>query len=144
MTETVRAVAFNATAIHSSFFTDQGFYLLIEQFRVLDQRFSLNLLLGAHAIAFAREKNVYARFGAPQGVEMVYRDFISRYYNLSMGGFVYPPIQGKSYYNLWLRWGTRGLFGEINYLAWREPFGSESLTTSSVGISLGFPLAQFF
>lgn len=144
ITETMRLVMFDATSLHKKFFTDFGIYLLIEQVRTLDERFSLNFLLGAHGIGFRFLEDTFVRISAPQGVEVVFRDFLFRKYNASLGAFVYPPIQGRSYYNIWLRYGKSALFGEFNYISWREEVVGYSLFNRSVGVTVGFPLGTLF
>lgn len=145
MREQMRIVAFDAAALHSAFFNDFGIYLMLEQIRVMDERFSMNLLLGAHTLTYKIPSGVYMRFSAPQGLEFVFRDFLKRRHNLALGGFFYPTIRGRSYYNSWLRWGTAGLFAELNFISWREPLEDEdgSLYNRSLGVSIGFPVASF-
>ena len=87
---------------------------------------------------------VHFNFGAPQGFEAIYHDFLGVNKTMTVGGFVYPPIDGKSYYNGWLRYGTSGFFIEVNYLSIRTKFEGDEVGTKSVGASIGFPLAKFF
>ncbi|MGE4232853.1 MAG: hypothetical protein AB7F43_05930 [Bacteriovoracia bacterium] len=141
--EKVRLVFFSIIPIASTIFADSGLYVVTEQFRSLDRHFSLSILLGAHVLAFPGLGKNNVQFSAPQGFEIVYRGLFGRRDNLSLGAFVYPPIGGRSYYNAWLRWGT-SIFGELNYIAWREPLSeSESVYTRSVGVSFGMPLFRF-
>lgn len=142
ISEGVRFVGFNATSLGAQGYNDLGFYLHNENFKVLDRRLSLNLLLGGHVIGFSAGGSSYFLFGIPQGIEMIYTDFLVRGKNLSMGGFVYPKIDGKSYHNLWLRWGFR-TFVEINFILWEEMIHGQSIFSRNLGVSLGFPLAQF-
>jgi hypothetical protein len=142
ITETVRAVAFNATALSNLGFSDLGIYLGMENFRVIDRRLVLNILLGGHAIGYFSRGDAFIRFGVPQGFEVVYTDAFKPGNNLSAGGFIYPLIEGKSYYNLWLRWGSR-VFGEINYIAWEEMLNGDRHASRSLGVTVGFPFFQF-
>ena len=88
----------------------------------------------------------YLRPGGPQGIEIVYRDAFKRAHNFSVGAFAYPPINDRSYYNVWLRWGTGKFFGELNFISWREKAGtydSQTVFNRSMGVSFGFPLFRF-
>ena len=143
LTEGMRVVLFDAMALHRSYFTDVGLYLNAEQVRTIDGRFSLNLLLGAHVIGFRSAGKFNLPFSAPQGIEIIYRDAFMRNRNLSAGAFLYPPIQDRSYYNLWLRWGSPSVFAEFNYISWEEPAGGASVRSRSAGLSVGFPLFRF-
>lgn len=143
MTAANRLVFFSANALNSSFYTDFGVYFVTEQFKTMDRRLSLNLHLGAHMIGFNYKNSMLFKFSGPQGIEVIFRDFFKRRYNLSVGAFLYPPIQGRSYYNTWVRWGTAALFWEFNYMAWRESVSDASLFNRSYGLCVGFPLARF-
>lgn len=144
VTETMRLVAFDATAAHKKFFTDFGVYLSNEYIKTLDRRFILNIMLGAHVIGFSAENKTNFIIGAPQGVEMIFKDAFCKGYNFAAGAFIYPPIQRKLYYNLWLRWGSGRLFGEVNYIAWQEVLEKDRAYSRSLGITFGFPLFRFF
>jgi hypothetical protein len=141
---TTRIVYFNATPLHVRSFADQGLYLWTEQFALLDRRFTVNLLLGMHSLLFRSTGKLRFVPSFPQGLEGVFLDFGARAHNLSGGAFFYPQIQGRSYYNFWLRWGSARLFWEVNYLAWKEPLGAGSAQTESLGISVGLPLLRLF
>lgn len=136
--------AFNATAVHKNFFTDTGFYIKSESVRLFDRRVTLYVMLGANLIGFKYGAETQKKWGAPQGFEAAYRDFLSPNRSLVFGAFVYPPIDGKSYYNAWIRYGSPSLFGELNYLGVRNRFENESVYVRSLGFSVGFPLARFF
>lgn len=142
--ETVRLTAFNATAIHKNFFSDTGLYVKTNSVRLFDQRVSGYLMLGANLVGYKYGPSTRFNFGAPQGFEAVFHDFLALNKTLTAGGFIYPPIDGKSYYNAWLRYGAPGFFFEMNYLAIRTQFESDAISTKSVGVSIGFPLARFF
>ncbi|MBS1961847.1 MAG: hypothetical protein JST04_06500 [Bdellovibrionales bacterium] len=142
--ETVKFTAFNATAIHKNYFTDTGLYFKSESAKILDQRVTLYLMLGANFVGFKYGADTQKKWGAPQGFEAVYSDFLSPNHTLVFGAFIYPPIDGKSYYNSWIRYGSGAIFGELNYLSIRNQFDGESVYVRALGFSLGFPLAKFF
>ncbi len=143
VSETMRVVAFNATAVHGKLNTDLGVYLNSESVRSMDRRFSLNLMLGGHLLGFASEGGNRFVFGAPQGVEAILRDAVLPGYSAALGAFIYPSIQGKAYYNVWLRWGTDGVFAEFNYISWEERWSNLRAFSRSAGICVGFPLVRF-
>jgi hypothetical protein len=140
----MRIVMFNATAIHSQYYSDIGIYLLTEQTRSIDKRMSFNLLLGLHGIVFKDGDNTVFKLGGPQGAEFIFRDFLKRNHNLGLGAFIFPETSGKSYYNVWLRWGTPSFFGELNYIAWKETVDDHTVYSRSFGLCVGMPLARFF
>lgn len=141
--ERMRIALFNAIAVHEKYFSDMGLYLVIEQIRAIDERFSLNLLLGVHALAFRFRNNTFFRPSAPQGAEAIFRDFLVRSHNLGVGAFIHPVIFDRAYYNIWIRWGKPSFFGEFNYILWREGVQGSALYNRSVGLSVGFPIARF-
>ena len=144
LSETSRIVFFDAFPIHSRWYNDFGLYFNNETSRTLDERLTVNLLLGFHWIAFSSPIGVQYRLGVPQGFEIILRDAFGRRKNASVGGFFYPPIDGKSYYNTWARVGTSRLFAEMNYLAWSEkmPNGGKA-SSESIGVCIGAPLLFF-
>ena len=142
VTEELRLVSFGAATLDNHFTTDFGLYVSTEYTRFLDRRFVVNLLLGAHAIGFASQGQYYLRVGVPQGVELSFTDFLAKGRNLTGGFFLYPLINGVSYYNIWLRWGSPRLFGEFNFISWDEPLGSRNIHSDSAGFSVGFPLGR--
>jgi len=142
-TPDVRIVYFNATAIHRRGYADNGLYLWIEQARMVDDRLSLNLLLGANMLAYSHHDHVRWRLTAPQGFELVFRDLFAPNRSGMFGAFLYPDLFDRSYYNLWLRWGSPQLFGELNYIHWKQPHAGGVTSSTSVGISFGMPIARF-
>ncbi len=147
VSEAWRMVLFDATAFHKRFYTDFGIYFLSNYVTVLDDRLLVNLLLGGHVLGYKTNGTTYLTPGAPQGTEIVFKDFLKKQHNLSAGIFYFPPP--KTYYNGWLRWGSGSLFFEFNFLSWQIPFGDEKTFTQrvyarSVGFSVGFPLCVFF
>jgi len=144
MSDSTYFTAFNATAIHKNYFSDTGLYFKSESVRFLDRRVTLYVMLGANMIAFKYGSDAKRKWGAPQGFEAVYRDFLSPNRSLVFGAFIYPPIDGKSYYNSWIRYGSPAIFAEVNYLGIRDKFEGDSVNVRTVGFSIGFPLARFF
>jgi hypothetical protein len=148
-TPEARVVFFNATTFNRYGFSDSGLYLWTEQTRFFDDRVSFNILLGANFLLYHRVNKFVWRVNAPQGLELIFRDFLSRNRNVTVGGFLYPDISGSAYYNAWLRWGSPRFFGEVNYLYWREPFtsgASKTLTstkTQTFGVTFGMPLFRY-
>lgn len=146
VSETMRLVAFDATAFSSSsYFTDLGVYFSNQSVLALDRRLAMNVMLGAHTMLFPVNGQATLKFGVPQGFEIIFKDALAKGKNLSAGAFIYPPIQGRSYYNAWLRWGSSMPFYELNYIAWQEPLGNDTRAYSrSAGISVGFILPSFY
>lgn len=143
-TPDVRIVYFNATAVHRRGYADNGLYLWLEQARMVDDRLSFNLLLGANMLVYSHRDRLEWRMTAPQGFELVYRDLFMRNRSAMLGAFLYPDLFDRSYYNVWLRWGSPQLFGELNYIHWKQPHSDGVTSSTSVGISFGMPLARFF
>ncbi len=142
-TETMRVVAFDALTFNQYLPTDLGFYFSSEQVRTIDRRLSINLMLGVHFTGFRSRGQYFLLPGAPQGLEVIGYDILKRNHNLVVGAFVYPEIGGKEYYNFWLRWGPPGLFGEFNFISWKEKVNEVPFQSRSIGVSVGFPLARF-
>lgn len=140
--EGVRAVAFDATTINSKPFTDLGLYFSFENSRFLDRRVIFNFLVGGHAIVFQNLGLSVFKFGAPQGVELTFLDFLKPGMNAMTGAFIYPSISGTQYYNAWLRYGN-SIFAEINYIDWQVPVQNSTVSSRSLGVSVGFPIASF-
>lgn len=140
----MRSVLFSILPIHSKIFNDTGIYLMIEQARILDNRMSINFLLGGHGILFPYDGANYFRFSFPQGIEVVFRDLPFRRNNLMFGAFAYPFAGERSYYNIWVRWGMGPYFGEVNYIKWDEIVRSGTLVGAEMwGLSFGMPLMEF-
>lgn len=144
ITEQLRLLAFDATTIDPHLTTDFGLYIGTEYLKFLDRRVVINLLLGAHALGFRSLGEYYVKLGVPQGVEITLVDVLKKSCNVQTGFFLYPLINGKSYYNVWFRWGSPRLFGEFNYISWDETLGSQGIHTDTAGVSIGFPIGKFF
>lgn len=142
--ESTRFVMFDATAFNHNFFSDVGVYISNESLKVFDRRLTFSVMLGGHAIAFPSGGATHFVIGAPQGAELMFRDFLEAGKNLSFGSFVYPPIDDKAYYNVWLRWGSPAFFGEFNYIGWGEKIAEQKITSRSLGVSVGFPIARLW
>jgi hypothetical protein len=142
--EIFRIVAFNATSFNSNWFSDTGVYFQTDNFKVLDKRLQMKLLFGAETLSFAAAGGPKAVVGVPQGFEIIFRDFGGKGHNLTGGAFIYPLINGKKYYNTWVRWGSSQLFGEFNFIDWQEPVGSGFVSSTSFGVTVGAPLIRFF
>ena len=145
--ETLRIAAFNATAPHAAGFSDTGFYVVTEQFNVFDHRYFMRVLLGLNGVAYRANGATYFSFGGPQGFELTITDFAGKRRNLALGAFIYPLINRRSYNNIWLRWGSPAVFGELNFINWQYPLGDNESDgrayMRSLGISIGFPLTRF-
>jgi hypothetical protein len=142
--DALKMALFSAFPIRKSPEVDTGLYVIVEQFRGIDERVTLNLLLGAHALSFRSQGEYLHRWSAPQGVEMSFRDCLVRTQNLTLGGFFYPKIEGRSYVNTWIRYGNAKFFTEFNFITWQEPITTGTFSVKSAGLSIGFPLFRAF
>ncbi len=144
ITESMRLVAFGASTIDPHLTTDFGIYMHSEYLKFIDRRVVISLLLGMHAVGFRSQGNYYVIPGFPQGFELGFIDAFKKGYNFMSGMFIYPESDGKSYYNLWVRWGSSRMFGEFNYIAWSEKIDHQPVSAKNFGLSVGFPIARFF
>jgi hypothetical protein len=144
LNEQNRMAAFSAVPIGDSPHLDQGLYLVTEQARALDDRLSVYLLLGAHALEFTSNGKSNFAFSAPQGIEMQYKDPFVKRTSVTIGSFYYPEINGRSYVNGWIRYAWGSGFLELNYIRWKEWADTTTFTAKSFGISYGFPLFKAF
>ncbi len=142
--DVLKMALFSAFPIRKSPEVDTGVYLIVEQFRGIDERVTLNLLLGAHALSFRSGGEYLHRMSAPQGIEMSFKDCLIRTQNLMLGGFFYPKIEGRSYVNTWVRYGNSKFFTEFNFITWQEPVTGGVFAAKSAGLSIGFPLFRAF
>jgi len=138
-----RIVAFDISAFWPRAYTDFGLYLLSQQFKLIDRRLWLSVLIGGHTLFFDPGDRLRASFSLPQGVEIGFLDFFKQGYDLIAGGFIYPPIDSRIYYNVWLRWGSPHIFYELNYIYWQEPTSLGAVNVKNIGVSIGFPVASF-
>jgi len=138
--DALKVVGFGALPIRPKPELDIGLYLMMEQFRGVDERISLNLLLGAHSLSYISPvdgKRVNAMSG-PQGIELTFRDLFFPNANFLIGGFFYPELNQRSYMNTWVRYGYGPYFLELNFIEWKEP--KPYFYSKSFGLSVGFPL----
>jgi hypothetical protein len=143
LSDPMRIVFFNATAFDRNYFSDTGLYLNLDQFTALDGHFAFKLLLGMHALAFPANGVNQTNFSLPQGFEASFKDLGGRNRNLLAGAFIYPKINDRSYYNVWVRWGSSRFFGEFNYIKWSELADEQLFECSSIGLSFGGHLWSF-
>jgi len=143
LSEPMRIVLFNATSMDRNYFSDTGLYLSLDQFTGLDGYVAFKLLLGLHGLAFPTGLGRQLNFSLPQGFEFTLKDVGGRNKNVLAGAFLYPPINDRSYYNVWLRWGSSRFFGELNYIKWSEPYSGGITSSSSLGLSVGGHIWSF-
>lgn len=137
--DALKVASFGALPFRSNPEVDWGFYLVMEQFRGIDERVSLNLLLGAHVLSYVPSSGVRSSaMSGPQGVELIFRDLFATNQNFMIGGFFYPEIKDRSYVNAWVRYGSNQYFLELNFIEWHEP--KPEFYSKSFGLSVGFPL----
>ncbi len=143
--EGFRLVGFGLWTFEAHQYADLGLYFYVESGRFLDRRISTHLLVGGHGLHFKALDQGYMSATFPQGFEVVYSDAFIPGNNLKLGAFIYPPISQASYYNCWLRWGAKK-FIELNYIAWQvQPSENTPIfSASTLGLSVGFPLIQFW
>jgi len=143
LSEPMRIVLFNATSMDEHYFSDTGLYLSLDQFTGLDGHVAFKLLLGLHGLAFPTRLGPQLNFSLPQGFEFTLKDVGGRNRNVLAGAFLYPPINDRSYYNVWLRWGSSRFFGELNYIKWSEPYSGGITSSSSLGLTVGGHIWSF-
>lgn len=137
--DALKIATFAALPIRPSPEIDWGGYLVMEQFRGVDERISLNLLLGAHLLSYVSSTGERTNsVSGPQGIELIFRDLFCKNMNFMFGGFFYPKINERSYLNAWVRYGTNSIFAELNFIEWQEP--NPYFYSKSFGLSIGFPL----
>jgi hypothetical protein len=139
-----RIVAFGGFHVNEQRDLDVGGYLSSETVRFFDRHASVNVLLGAQLIGFMNNGVYVTRLGIPQGAEVVWRDVGLPGWNVLLGAFFYPPIDGRIYASAWARYGTARLFVEANAMFRQEPLDDGGRAQAqSVGLSLGAPLFFF-
>lgn len=139
-----RFAVFHASPLHETIWGDTGFYLITEQIRDVDQRLSVNFLLGGQIQNFRRGSTHYLRLSGPQGIEITFKDLFKKGTLATTGMFFYPFVGGASYYDVWVRWGQPSLFAEVNWISWRQTIQDKMVTASAFGLSIGTTLARFF
>lgn len=132
---------FDALVVNESRFNNAGIYFAYEIADAFDKRVSIYPLLGAQILSFKYNKLTTTKhdFIYPQGFEAVFRHaFGLKNYTVVYGMFL-STSSSVTYDNLWVRWG-RGYFWELNYIRW----GQDKQEATTYGLSIGFPLANFY
>ncbi len=140
LTETTSIKAFDALIYDGTAFNNSGLYYSFDIARVLDGRITVGTLLGFQGLHYKYDDNNPTEFEViyPQGLELTYQHpfgKINSYLNYGM----FLSTSQEPYKNIWLRYGQK-VFYEINYITW----GKELSKIEMWGLSLGFPVAQFF
>lgn len=140
LTETTSFKAFDALISDNTLFNNSGLYYSFDIARVLDGRITLSTLLGFQELHFKYDEHTSTEFEViyPQGLEITYQHpfgQINSYLNYGM----FLSTSQEPYKNIWLRYGQK-IFYEINYITW----GKELSKIEMWGLSLGFPVGQFF
>jgi hypothetical protein len=126
---------------NTALFNNLGVYFAYDLKKFWDGRGKLVALLGGQALTFAPHGLGSASFNqviAPQGFEFSYLHAFGNKNTTLSGGLFLQPSTSTPYQNYWLRYGRR-CFGELNYISWR----SYERSAKMLGVSVGFPLAQF-
>jgi hypothetical protein len=133
---------FEAVIMKESVFNHTGLYLGSELGKFYDDRLIISSLVGLQALSFRSKggsDGLFTQIIYPQGAEIVmHHPFGLENYRFALGGFL-SPQKDVIYRNFWTRFGSK-VFVEFNYIDWE--YGERS--ASMYGISVGFPLAQFF
>lgn len=140
LTETTSFKAFDALIYDKTIFNNSGLYYSFELSRFFDGRIVLGTLLGLQGLHYKFDKTSPTLFKMiyPQGFELTYlHPFDQKNYYLSYGMFI--STTQDLYQNIWLRYGSK-FFYEANYIAW----GKDLNKIEMFGLSVGFPLMQFF
>lgn len=140
-TNTISVRLFDALVINQSIFNNSGMYFAYQLADAMDGRISVVPLLGFQGLYFKHTNAPKAenRLIYPQGFEIVYRHaFNIENYTIVYGMF-FSTSSEQEYTNSWIRWG-KSYFWELNYINWAQ----DQYKSQMVGLSIGFPLAQFF
>ncbi len=143
LSDSKRLALFDMTTIAKKSVSDFGFYYVFDSLHAMDNRFTMNLMLGAHGLGFGFKHLVYIQPDFAQGAEFLFSDFLMKNKNISIGAFLYPKINGQYYYNFWLRWGEAQWFLELNYIAWQRYTQEMLHNFEAVGFSVGVPIVSF-
>jgi hypothetical protein len=131
---------FDAFITKKTTFNNSGLYLSNDIAKLLDNRVTVNTLLGFQGLYFKAEGNDSADNSMifPQGIEVTYHHpFDLDNYQLVFGAFL-STASDLTYSNIWVRFGKR-VFWELNYIDW----GDANHYIRTYGLSVGFPLASF-
>ncbi len=133
---------FEALVIKDSIFNHAGLYLGSELGKFYDDRLVVSSLIGFQALSYrfdADEEKLFTQMIFPQGLELAFHHpFGMENYRFVLGGFL-SPQPNVIYQNFWMRFGSK-VFLEFNFINWE--YGQRS--ASMYGLSLGFPVAEFF
>lgn len=138
LTETSSLKAFDALIYSQSIFNNSGLYFSYDLAEAFDGRVLVNALLGFQGLHFRQDKTRKTTFEVlyPQGFEIMYKHaFGILNQHLTYGMFF--STTNEIYTNAWIRYGGK-IFGEINYIDWKNNHQS----TSMIGLSIGFPILQ--
>lgn len=132
---------FDSYSKNISTFHNWGGYFAWDLAEFCDQRCLITSLIGAQGIEYRFNSSTTTtnEMIFPQGFEFVYKHpFGNLNYRFSYGMFT--SFSGLyDYGNYWVRYG-KGWFWELNYIEWKR----EEQRASMFGISVGFPIGQFF
>jgi hypothetical protein len=132
---------FDAFITNKTTFNNSGMYLSNDIAKLLDNRVTVNTLLGFQGLYFKPDGDEAAANSMifPQGIEVTYHHpFDLDNYQLVFGAFL-STASDLTYSNIWVRFGKR-VFWELNYIDW----GDDNHYLRTYGLSVGFPLASFF
>jgi hypothetical protein len=133
---------FEALVIKESVFNHAGLYLGSELAKLYDDRLIISSLIGFQALSYrfdTKEDKLFTQMIFPQGIELAFHHpFGMENYRFVLGGFL-SPQPNVIYQNFWMRFGTK-VFLEFNFINWE--YGQRS--AAMYGLSLGFPVAEFF
>jgi hypothetical protein len=132
---------FDSYSKNKSKFHNWGVYFAWDLAEFCDQRCLLTSLIGVQGVDYRFNSNSTNQSDIiyPQGFEFIYKHpFDQLNYRFSYGMFA--SFSGLyDYQNYWVRYG-KGWFWELNYIEWKR----NDQEAAMFGISVGFPLAQFF
>lgn len=133
---------FEALVMKESIFNHAGLYVGSELGKFYDDRLVISSLLGLQELSYRfdqTETRVFTQIIFPQGIELLmHHPWGLENYRFSVGGFL-SPQRDVTYQNFWARFGAK-VFLEFNYINWEY----SGMQASMYGLSVGFPLGQFF
>jgi len=132
--------AFDAFIMNQSLFNNFGIYAAYQLGSILDGRIEIIPLLGFQGLTFRHhKKDSYSKIIFPQGFEVAYKHAFGLTNHSFVYGMFFSTSNEEQYQNFWVRFGKR-VFGEINYITWRE----NDRTASMWGVSIGIPFFSLF
>jgi hypothetical protein len=132
---------FEALVMKESIFNHAGTYIGSQLGKFYDDRLIVSSLIGLQGLSyrFDSRDDLYTQIIYPQGLEIAFHHpFGLENYRFVVGGFLSPQPSVK-YQNFWLRFGSK-YFWEFNYINW----GHQGRSASMMGLSIGFPIGEFF